>query len=183
MKLRTDIQIMRGIAVLVVVFFHLNIGFFANGFLGVDLFFVVSGFLMAVLYKRGKVREFYLRRASRLMPAYFATIVLTLLFSAFLTLPAEHSQVVEQGLFGTFFLSNFGFWLTDSYFSSTSFKPLLHLWSLGVEAQFYLIVPLLFWMHWRSKLISLTVLLGSLFACLVVAQISPYTPSYSRALT
>lgn len=179
MKLRTDIQIMRGIAVLVVVLFHLNLNFFANGFLGVDLFFVVSGFLMAVLYKRGKVREFYLRRASRLIPAYFATIILTLLFSALITLPSEHLQVVEQGVFGTFFLSNFGFWLTDSYFSSASFKPLLHLWSLGVEAQFYLIVPLLFWMHWRSKLISLTVLLGSLFACLVVAQISPYTAFFN----
>lgn len=175
MKLRTDIQIMRGIAVLVVVLFHLNLNFFANGFLGVDLFFVVSGFLMAVLYKRGHVLDFYLRRASRLMPAYFATIVLTLLFSALITLPAEHVQVAEQGVFGTFFLSNFGFWLTDSYFSSASFKPLLHLWSLGVEVQFYLIVPLLFWMHWRSKLISLAVLLGSLLACLVVVQISPYT--------
>lgn len=175
MKLRIDIQIMRGIAVLVVVLFHLGFSSFTNGFLGVDLFFVVSGFLMAVLYKQGKVKEFYLRRAARLLPAYFATIVLTLIFSAFITLPTEHSQVALQGVFATLLSSNVGFWLTDSYFDSSLFKPLLHLWSLGVEIQFYLIVPLLFWLYWKSKAISLAILTGSLLACLVMASISPYT--------
>lgn len=175
MKLRIDIQMMRGVAVLVVVLFHLNFSGFANGFLGVDLFFVVSGFLMAVLYKQGKVKEFYTRRAARLLPAYFATIILTLAFSAFLTLPAEFSQVSLQSIFATFFSSNVGFWLTDSYFNKGLFKPLLHLWSLGVEIQFYLIVPLLFWLHYKNKTIGLLILLGSLVACLVMVSISPYT--------
>lgn len=175
MKLRIDIQIMRGIAVLVVVLFHLGFSGFANGFLGVDLFFVVSGFLMAVLYKRGEAKKFYSRRAARLLPTYFVTVFLTILASSFIALPTEHFQVAEQGVFATFFFSNFGFWLQDSYFSSGFFQPLLHLWSLGVEVQFYLIVPLLFWLHWKSKYISLIILVGSLVACLVLTQFSPYT--------
>lgn len=175
MKLRVDIQIMRGIAVLVVVLFHLNISGFSNGFLGVDLFFVISGFLMAVLYKQGKVKQFYSRRLARLLPAYMATIILTVLASSVITLPGDNYQVVEQGVFATFFLSNFGFWLQDSYFDSGLFKPLLHLWSLGVEVQFYLLVPLLFWLHRRSKYISLAILIGSLLACLMLTKISPYT--------
>lgn len=175
MKLRIDIQIMRGIAVLVVVLYHLGFSGFSNGFLGVDLFFVVSGFLMAVLYKKGEAKKFYSRRVERLLPAYFVTVFLTVFISSFIALPTDHFQVVEQGVFATFFFSNFGFWLQDSYFDSGFFQPLLHLWSLGVEVQFYLIVPLLFWLHWKSKYISLMILLGSLLACLVLTQYSPYT--------
>lgn len=144
MHYRPDIQILRGIAVVFVILFHLNVPLFSHGFLGVDLFFVISGFLMALLYERGQTFKFYQRRANRLLPAYFATTVATVAISAFITLPSEQIQVMEQGVFAAFFMSNIGFWAQNSYFSTSEFTPLLHLWSLGVEIQFYLIVPLLF---------------------------------------
>lgn len=83
MKFRDDIQILRGIAVLLVVLFHLNLKLFNSGFLGVDVFFVISGFLMATLYDPSDKTKFYTRRIKRLLPAYFATIILTLLVSLF----------------------------------------------------------------------------------------------------
>lgn len=162
-------------AVVLVVFFHLNIPYFSYGFLGVDAFFVISGFLMAILYKSGHVCDFYRRRASRLLPAYFVTVVATLAASAFLTLPSEHVQVVEQGIFASVFSSNLGFWAQNSYFSKAEFNPLLHLWSLGVEIQFYLFVPLLFWLHSRSRVLLVLLALGSMTAAFMMVYISTKT--------
>lgn len=172
---RFDIQILRGVAVVLVVLFHLNIPYFEHGFLGVDAFFVLSGFLMAGLFKKGQVGNFYRRRASRLLPAYFATCSITLVASIFLTLPSEHIQVVEQGLFASVFASNIGFWSQNSYFSKAEFSPLLHLWSLGVEIQFYLIVPLLFWVNSRSKVLLFLLAIGSASAAFVLVNVSPKT--------
>lgn len=175
MQHRQDIQIMRGVAVSLVVLFHLNTPGLASGFLGVDVFFVISGFLMALLYQHGKAMEFYRRRAARLLPAYFFVVVATVLASACLTLPTEHSQVVEQGLFASAFSSNIGFWNQNSYFSKAEFNPLLHLWSLGVEIQFYLLVPLLAWLHTRSRLALPALFVGSLLGCLALVTVSPKT--------
>lgn len=94
MDKRVDIQLLRAIAVIYVVLFHLEIAGIESGFLGVDVFFVVSGFLMAILYKEGDAKKFYERRAKRLIPAYFATVILTLLASIFIVLPSELGQVV-----------------------------------------------------------------------------------------
>lgn len=178
MKYRVDIQVMRGIAVLVVVLFHLNFSFLKNGFLGVDIFFVLSGFLMAVLYKKGQVTSFYKRRAARLLPAYFATIVLTIIASTFITLSADNIQVVKQGLWGSFFSSNIGFWNQDSYFSTKFFNPLLHLWSLGVEIQFYVIVPLLFWLYTKYKWSIPIIFIISLFSAVLISFINLKTPFF-----
>lgn len=175
MQYRQDIQIMRGVAVLLVVLFHLNTPGLTNGFLGVDMFFVISGFLMALLYQHGKSLEFYRRRATRLLPAYFFVLVATVLLSTWLTLPTEHAQVVEQGIFAAVFSSNIGFWNQNSYFSKAEFNPLLHLWSLGVEIQFYLLVPALAWLHARSRFALPVLFVGSLLACLVLVTVSPKT--------
>ena len=175
MQYRQDIQIMRGVAVLLVVLFHLNTPGLSNGFLGVDMFFVISGFLMALLYQNGKPLEFYRRRATRLLPAYFFVVVATVLMSTWLTLPTEHAQVVEQGIFASVFSSNIGFWNQNSYFSKAEFNPLLHLWSLGVEIQFYLLVPALAWLHARSRFALPALFVGSLLGCLVLVTVSPKT--------
>lgn len=175
MKYRQDIQIMRGVAVLLVVLFHLNTPGLTNGFLGVDMFFVISGFLMALLYQHGKPLEFYRRRAIRLLPAYFFVVATTVLMSTWLTLPTEHAQVVEQGLFASVFSSNIGFWNQNSYFSKAEFNPLLHLWSLGVEIQFYLLVPALAWLHARFRFALPVLFVGSLLGCFVLVTISPKT--------
>lgn len=175
MQYRQDIQIIRGLAVLVVVLFHLGAPGFDHGFLGVDAFFVISGFLMALLFKEGETAGFLRRRAGRLLPAYFVTVLLTLAVSALVTLPSEHRQVATQAVYAGGFLSNLGFWMQASYFSKAEFTPLLHLWSLGVEIQFYLLVPLLVWLQNRFRFTWPILLAGSLAACLIVVAISPKT--------
>ena len=183
MKFRSDIQILRAIAVLCVLFFHLGIGAFSSGFLGVDVFFVVSGFLMEKLYAQNKgPMHFYTRRAKRLLPAYFLVVLATLLACWFVTLPPDFAQAGQQAVFAAGFASNVGFWLQNSYFSKIEFNPLLHLWSLGVEIQYYLFVPLIVWAaaRWRGALPALILL--SLCLCLVVVQVSPKTSFFMMPL-
>jgi len=144
MTYRKDIQILRGFAVLIVLLYHFGVPGFKNGFLGVDIFFVISGYLMAALYTPNKKIDFFKRRILRLFPAYFIVIIITLLLSIFILDPHEYRQAVVQGNYASLFVSNIGFWSNASYFSKEYFNIFLHLWSLGVEVQFYLIIPIVF---------------------------------------
>ncbi len=182
MQKRNDIQILRALAVIFVVLFHLEVAGIESGFLGVDVFFVVSGFLMAILYKTGETKKFFERRAKRLLPAYFTTVVITLIASIFIVLPSELGQVATQSIYSLFFANNFGFWMQNSYFSKTDFNPLLHLWSLGVEIQFYLIVPLLVWFFRKSKIFLPLILIVSFLSCIFIVGISPKTSFFITPL-
>lgn len=182
MKYRSDIQILRGIAVLFVVLFHLGFSSLKSGFLGVDVFFVISGFLMAVLYDENNKSGFYLRRARRLLPPYYVVILLTLIASVLFTTMNEASQVINQAIYATAFASNIGFWMEASYFSKSHFNPLLHLWSLGVEIQFYIIVPIIFWLLKKSKVNYFLIMSISFFLCLVTVGISPKTSFFMMPL-
>lgn len=182
MQKRNDIQILRALAVIFVVLFHLEVAGIESGFLGVDVFFVVSGFLMAILYKTGETKKFFERRAKRLLPAYLTTVAITLIASMFIVLPSELGQVATQSIYSIFFANNFGFWMQNSYFSKTDFNPLLHLWSLGVEIQFYLIVPLLVWFFRKSKIFLPLVLIGSFLSCIFIVGISPKTSFFMMPL-
>ena len=182
MQKRNDIQILRALAVIFVVLFHLEVAGIESGFLGVDVFFVVSGFLMAILYKTGETKKFFERRAKRLLPAYFTTVAITLIASIFIVLPSELGQVATQSIYSIFFANNFGFWMQNSYFSKTDFNPLLHLWSLGVEIQFYLIVPLLVWFFRKSKIFLPLILIGSFLSCVFIVGISPKTSFFMMPL-
>ena len=172
---RKDIQVLRGVAVSLVVLFHLGIAGFNSGFLGVDVFFVISGFLMAMMYDPSRIAEFFSKRARRLLPAYFAVVILTLLATALLTNPIDYRQVLSQSVFASFFASNVGFWIENSYFDKTAFKPLLHLWSLGVEIQFYLMTPLIFWIYNKTKVGYLAIFVASAALCFIVVGVSPKT--------
>lgn len=182
MQKRNDIQILRALAVIFVVLFHLEVGGIESGFLGVDVFFVVSGFLMAILYKTGETKKFFERRAKRLLPAYFTTVVITLIASIFIVLPSELGQVAIQSIYSLFFANNFGFWMQNSYFSKSDFNPLLHLWSLSVEIQFYLIVPLLVWFFRKSKIFLPLILITSFLSCIFIVGISPKTSFFMMPL-
>lgn len=153
---------LRGLSILLVLLFHLKLPGFQNGFLGVDVFFVISGFLMAMLYgtisTKQEIGNYFTRRLSRILPAYYVVIAATILASLFLLLPHEISMVFGQGIWSAFAMPNIGFWTDTAYFDYTNFRPLLNLWSLGVEVQFYLLFPLLLFIERRSpKLLVLFV--------------------------
>ena len=166
MNYRQDIQILRGIAVLLVVLFHLQFTYISSGFLGVDVFFVISGFLMAVLYDPKDKQGFFIRRSKRLLPLYFCVVLITLIGAYFIVIPNDFERIVDQSVFALFFSSNLGFWLEDSYFSKINFSPLLHLWSLGVEIQFYLLLPLTAYFIRLHKSVVWLLCFGSLVCCL-----------------
>jgi peptidoglycan/LPS O-acetylase OafA/YrhL len=175
MEIREDIQFLRGIAVLAVVLFHLEAPFFQNGFLGVDIFFVISGFLMAKLYDRGSILEFYKRRLDRIYPVYIITLFSSLVVGAFLTIPVNFNQLFEQAIAGLLFLSNLYYWNQNSYFDKSAFNPLLNLWSLSVEVQFYLLVPFIYPFLRRSKSLFALIFFVSLVSCFAIQTISPKT--------
>ena len=172
---RSDLQILRGIAVLIVFFYHLKVIGFENGYLGVDLFFVLSGYFMAKLTEKSTVLEFYIRRLQRLFPAYLMTILITTLIVILIAIPSDTNQRIDKLLFDIFGLSNIAFWYANSYFDVSTFKPLLNLWSLGVELQFYLVVPFLFPLLRKRLILTLTVILVSLTIAMLIFTISPKT--------
>lgn len=175
MVFRNDIQVLRGVSVLMVVLFHLKITGFSSGFLGVDVFFVISGYLMSMLYKPEHKIEFFARRIRRLLPAYLAVVLATLMISVVLISPIDFGSISKQAIYSLLFSSNIGFWLENSYFANSNFKPLLHLWSLGVEFHFYLAVPLLSFFVRKNVSFYLLFLFGSLALCLFMLTLSPKT--------
>jgi peptidoglycan/LPS O-acetylase OafA/YrhL len=150
-KIRTDIQALRAIAVIAVIIAHSKIGL-AGGFVGVDIFFVISGFLITLnilkeITKTGAVSlsNFYARRAIRILPASFFTIICTFLISLFLLSPVQLLSNLYDGFFSIFSLLNFRLALNSTnYFTNTeAVSPFQHFWSLCIEEQFYLIWPAL----------------------------------------
>jgi peptidoglycan/LPS O-acetylase OafA/YrhL len=177
---RADIQVLRGAAILAVFAFHLWPKSAPSGFLGVDLFFVVSGFLMAWLYDMSRLSAsaFYLKRATRILPAYYATILLAVGVGAALLLPHELGDVVKSAFWAVGLAGNVDSWASDSYFDASRFRPLLHLWSLGVEVQFYLLFPLIAWFWRKTPWLVVLGFAASFAACLILAPISPKTPFF-----
>ena len=154
---------LRAIAVLLVLLFHLEIPGFSGGFVGVDVFLVISGFLITRLIfteisQTGKFRfgHFYLRRIRRLAPALFATTTATLLVSALLHSPAMLARTGKELVATVLSISNIHFWLESDYFDvSAATRPMLHTWSLSLEEQFYLIWPVMLLVLWRTGLRTL----------------------------
>ena len=182
MTYRKDIQILRGVAVLLVVFYHLGLMNFHSGFLGVDVFFVISGFLMAVMYDYNDKKSFIKKRALRLLPAYYVTIIFTIIISIFVLLPREFYQTFNEVFYADSFIINFYYWLKSSYFSKSDFKPFLHLWSLGVEIQYYLIIPILFYFFRKNLFFFWLIFLGSLLLCFYKVQDNPQTSFFLMPL-
>lgn len=153
---RPEIDGLRAIAVLAVILCHAGFGWMPGGFLGVDIFFVISGYLItALLVKDLKSGEFslwkfYERRIRRILPALLLVMLLCVPLAWWMMLP-DDLENFGQSLVGTIlFVNNVVLMVTTGYFAvQAQFKPLLHTWSLGVEEQYYLVVPLLMWVAWR----------------------------------
>lgn len=173
--MRTDIQFYRGIAVVLVVFYHLKIPFFTNGFLGVDLFFVLSGFLMGKLCERYSKRQFIERRCTRLIPAYLVTLIATVIIVLLIAETSDANQFLNQLWFHLSLTSNIGYWFGNSYFDSAAFKPLLNLWSLGVEFQFYLLAPFLLPILKNKIRLNIVLIFLSIVLAFVINNVSPKT--------
>ena len=156
-KYRNDIQVLRGIAVIAVVFFHAKEGIFPQGYLGVDVFFVISGFVVTPLIIRifpesiasprevlRGLKTFYLRRFFRLAPALGVTLIFSLLLILTLAPVSEYLRFAKQGISSLILLGNFGayFYSGGNYFAPNP-NPLIHLWSLSAEEQIYLVLPAL----------------------------------------
>src|SRR6266478_15429 len=146
---RADIDGLRGIAVLLVLAFHLGTSKCSGGFIGVDVFFVISGYLIGSIIlseiDRGKfsLLSFYERRVRRILPALFVTLAVCGMLAYEFFLPAELDQFAKSFLAATLSFSNILFYHQAGYFEgAAAIKPLLHTWSLGVEEQFYIFLPL-----------------------------------------
>jgi peptidoglycan/LPS O-acetylase OafA/YrhL len=155
---RPDIDGLRAFAVLSVVLYHAFPKVVRGGYVGVDIFFVISGFLISsILFAemtedRFSVTTFYGRRVRRIFPALAVCLAAVLAYGFVSLTPPELAQLGKHVFFGAGFLSNIVLWSESGYFdSAANLKPLLHLWSLGIEEQFYILWPVLLWMAFRMK--------------------------------
>jgi peptidoglycan/LPS O-acetylase OafA/YrhL len=177
---RPDIDGLRALAVLAVVGFHAFPNVINGGFVGVDIFFVISGFLITgILQKTLQNKElahgdlmfwpyiatFYQRRIARIFPALLVVLITSLIFGWLLLLPAEFKALGKHLMAGAGFAANVVYWQEAGYFDAAAeTKTLLHLWSLAVEEQFYLIWPLLLWVAWKMRLKAVWVVVLLLIA-------------------
>lgn len=155
---RYDINGLRAYAVILVVLFHFGIIGFAAGFIGVDIFFVISGFLMTSIVIKSldkgnfSLLKFYLARGIRIVPALFVVSTIVLILGWFLVLPTDYKALAKHTLSSINFFSNIVYWRESGYFDTDSHnKALLHTWSLSVEWQFYLVFPIIVALLYKIK--------------------------------
>lgn len=193
MAYRREIDGLRALAVLPVVFFHAGLETFRGGYVGVDIFFVISGFLITtIIYENLKnnsfsVAKFYERRARRILPALFFVMLVSLVFGIRALMPDDLKNFGQSVVATTLFSNNVLLAMTSGYWDLASeFKPLLHTWSLGVEEQYYVAIPILLLLLWRTKssskntAITLALLfLVSILSMAVLSRIAPRWEFYS----
>lgn len=186
MQYRPEVDGLRALAVLPVILFHAGVGSFAGGYVGVDIFFVISGYLITSIIlaelQLGQftLRGFYERRARRILPALFTVMLVSLPFAWVLMTPQDLRQFAQSLTGVAVFSSNFYFWQKSGYFDTDAeFKPLLHTWSLSVEEQFYIVFPLILILLWRWGLrwIGLTLIGLSAFSLAASQYAVMYMPS------
>jgi peptidoglycan/LPS O-acetylase OafA/YrhL len=195
LKYRPDIDGLRAVAVLSVLAFHIHLRGIQGGFVGVDVFFVISGYLISSIVfneiseSRYSVIGFYERRIRRIFPALFAMLGIVSLFAVIYLLPAELVAYSKSMLAATASASNFYFWRHSGYFDAPTSYPLLHTWSLAVEEQFYILFPIFLilvrkFFPSRLRLSIIVLFCASLVASVIIVsqnrQTAFYMP-YTRA--
>ena len=187
---RRDIDGLRAVAILAVLGFHTVPELLPGGFIGVDVFFVISGYLITRILLTSleggsfAFGAFYARRIRRIFPALIVVLAASFALGWFILLPAEFRQLGKHILAGAAFVSNLVFWNEAGYFDASAVhKVLLHLWSLGIEEQFYILWPLMLWAAWRWRLAAfwpiLCVSVLSFIANLYLTYTDPVAAFYS----
>jgi peptidoglycan/LPS O-acetylase OafA/YrhL len=179
-KYRADIDGLRAVAILAVVIYHAFPKALPGGFIGVDIFFVISGYLISGILYKGinedtfSFSEFYVRRVKRLFPAMLAMLIPLMIYGRIVLFPDEFQRLGRSVAMSSVFLQNFMFWKDSGYFDlAAQSKPLLHLWSLAVEEQFYILFPPLVLIASKKRLpisVVITLLMvASFVACVVMS--------------
>ena len=171
MKYRRDIDGLRCLAIVPVVLFHVGADYFPAGFVGVDIFFVISGFLITSVIRQ-EIRQnsftiagFYERRCRRILPALIAMISACFFVGYFTMLPGQYADFGSSAMAALLFVSNGFFWRQTGYFSpAAGWMPLLNTWSLAVEEQYYIIFPIFMWMVRRWRVSGQLLVVGIVFA-------------------
>lgn len=185
MRYRAEIDGLRAVAVLPVVFYHAGFPVFSGGFVGVDVFFVISGYLITTVILENQaagrsVWSFYDRRIRRIVPALFVVCAATIPFAWVWMLPSEFNDYSKSLYTAALSVSNFHFWLETDYFApATELQPLIHTWSLGVEEQFYVVFPLVLALVTSRRLAIIGLLCAiSFVAALALGEIAPAANFY-----
>jgi len=170
MKYRPEIDGLRALAVIPVILFHAGFEYFNGGYIGVDIFFVISGYLItSIIIKEQEadnfsLLSFYERRARRILPALFLVIFISSIFAWFLLSPADLKNFGQSLFAAATFSSNILFWIESGYFdTAVELKPLIHTWSLAVEEQYYLIFPIFMILFWKLGIKTITYILIIVF--------------------
>jgi peptidoglycan/LPS O-acetylase OafA/YrhL len=180
---RPEIDGLRAVAILPVLLYHTQIPGFSGGYVGVDIFFVISGYLISrqiindISARKFSFAGFWTRRALRIIPTISVVVAAVLAAGWFLAFPSNYLDIGRSAISQSLFISNIFFWLKAGYFTAPAeTKPLLHTWSLSVEEQFYLCIPVLLWVifRWRDKVRN-GILAGLLCGSFVLSVWSSHT--------
>lgn len=182
MRYRAEIDGLRALAIVPVILFHAGFTLFSGGFVGVDIFFVISGYLITSIIlaelEQGKfsIVTFYERRARRILPALFFVMAVCLPFAWMWLIPSEFKDFSASMIGVILFSSNIVFWQTSGYFeTATELKPLLHTWSLAVEEQYYVFFPIFLMVMWRFGKRSIAWMVGIVvLGSLVLAHLGAF---------
>ena len=190
---RADIDTLRAVAVLSVVCFHFSKTWLPGGFLGVDVFFVISGFLITLILHREmnagvfSFKNFYVRRMKRILPVFFVVVLTALVLGAMLFTPDDFAMLSRSALASVLFAANFYFARGQGYFDpAQEEKPLLHIWSLSIEEQYYFVFPILLLLvvrrSYREQMLFMALLmLMSLLAAYIPTGLDKYYLPHLRA--
>ena len=186
-KYRPDVDGMRALAILSVLFFHAYSSSFPGGFVGVDIFFVISGYLISSIIFRGLTLgsfsffDFYARRVRRIFPAVTIVLIGSFILGFYLLTPGEFKDLIRESPYAAFFLENWHLYATTGGYweTATELKPLMHFWSLGVEEQYYIFYPLICYLLWK---VSAKRFLASLMVMLLVSLVLCLYDTYNDSV-